>query len=312
LPALGRFIRSTARIFWSAANSISPNAFTVHGDVAPTFYLAKKGIGALGQTDASTRNFERTIANVMAVNPYTSMPDKLLVQMADQTGMKALHMFTTGDPARNATFVFFGDPNYFIVDFPPATCETCINPAFAWNHGDIQPEIANTWLGLVGPGVRSVGADGTIWSDHTDVRPTTLSLAGLTDSYIHDGRVLIEALHDWAVPQTLRAHRETLVRLGQVYKQLNAPFGDLTQASLAVSTVALTSNAAGDATYMALEQRIARWTTRRDELAAQVKALLDGASFAAQPLNEQQAKSLIDQAQALIDEAKSFAAALPG
>ncbi len=74
--------------------------------------------------------------------------------MADQTGMKAAHMFTAGDSARNAQFVLFADANYFLTDFPTSTCLTCINPAFAWNHGDIQPEIAQTWLGFVGPGVR--------------------------------------------------------------------------------------------------------------------------------------------------------------
>ena len=42
--------------------SSGPNTFTVHGDDAPTFYLAKKGVGALSQTDADTRQFERTIA----------------------------------------------------------------------------------------------------------------------------------------------------------------------------------------------------------------------------------------------------------
>ena len=34
---------------------------------------------------------------------------------------------------------------------PATTCETCINPAFAWNHGDIQREIANTCSGSAGP-----------------------------------------------------------------------------------------------------------------------------------------------------------------
>ena len=39
----------------------APNAFTVHGDDAPTFYLAKKGAGGgqLAQTDPLTRDFER-------------------------------------------------------------------------------------------------------------------------------------------------------------------------------------------------------------------------------------------------------------
>ena len=29
----------------------------------------------------------------------------------------------------------------------------CVNPGFAWNHGDFQDEIGNTWVGMVGPGV---------------------------------------------------------------------------------------------------------------------------------------------------------------
>jgi len=41
---------------------------------------------------------------------------------------------------------------------------------FAWNHGGIAPEIANTWIGLVGPGVRNLRQDDTTWTDHTDLR----------------------------------------------------------------------------------------------------------------------------------------------
>jgi hypothetical protein len=112
--------------------------------------------------------------------------------MADQAGMRALHMVTTGDPARNATFVLFADADYFLTDFPASTCETCINPAFAWNHGDIQPEIASTWVGLVGPGVDAQGRTNP-WTDHADVRPTMLMLLGLQDGYVHDGRAVVRS-----------------------------------------------------------------------------------------------------------------------
>ena len=292
----------------------APNAFTVHGDDAPTFYLAKKGAGGgmLAQTHPLTRSFERKTALLTALNPYTSRTDRLLVRMADQTGMKALHMMTTGDPTRNPTFVYFADANYFLTDFPASTCETCINPLFAWNHGDIQPEIANTWLGFVGPGVRGDGTRGDVWSDHADVRPTMLSLLGLQDTYVHDGRVLIEALDAGAVAQTLRAHRETLIRLGEAYKQLNAPFGDFARAALDVSTVALASgDDSSDATYTGLQATVAAWTDRRDAIATQMRAMLASAAFSGRAINEQQAKGLIDEAQALIDEAVSFAAGLP-
>jgi hypothetical protein len=218
--------------------SAAPNAFTVHGDDAPTFYLAKKGTGGgqLAQTDPQARAFERAMSQLTAVNPYTGATDRLMVRMADQTGMKMLHMITTGDPARNASFVFFGDPDYFITDFPSSTCKTCINPLFAWNHGDIQPEIAATWLGFVGPGVRRRGRDAETWSDHTDVRPTMLTLLGLQDGYVHDGRVLTEAIDEDALPVPLRQHKNTVGELVEVYKQINAPFG-----RLALDTLALTS-----------------------------------------------------------------------
>jgi hypothetical protein len=107
--------------------SAAPNAFTVHGDDAPPFYLAKKGSGPLSQTDLLTRQFERDIAKLTAVNPYTGATDNVMVQMADQTGMKALHMVVAADPARNGTFVLFADPNYFLTDFPASTYKTCIN-----------------------------------------------------------------------------------------------------------------------------------------------------------------------------------------
>jgi hypothetical protein len=299
---------SLAAQFLGAA---APNAFTVHGDDAPTFYLAKKGPGGgqLGQTDPMAREFERTIANLTAVNPYTNATDRLLVRMADQTGMKTLHMFTAGDPTRNASFVFFADPNYFITDFPTNTCETCINPLFAWNHGDIQREIANTWLGFVGPGVRSQGQDGKTWSDHTDVRPTILSLVGLQDTYIHDGRVLTEAIDDHAVPKRLRDHKNTLSEFAHIYKQINAPFGRLALASLKISTAALASgDATDDSKYAALQNKIATMTTRRDAIAAEMRAMLDGAAFKHENFDEVTARQLINHAEALLEEVRRCAA----
>jgi hypothetical protein len=273
-------------------------AFTVHGDDAPPFYLAQRGVGPLGQTDPVTREFERTIAKLTAVNPYRGATDSLMVRMADQTGMKSLHMFTTGDPARNGTFVFFADPNYFLTDFPPSTCQTCINPLFAWNHGDIQPEIATTWLGFVGPGVRHVGRDSTTWSDHVDVRPTILSLVGLQDSYAPDGRVLVEALE---------AHAGGSSHLARVFKQINAPFGELAMTGLTVSTAALTSETANDAMYTALETKIADWTRRRDALAAEMQPLLPARASDDEDRDER-AGQLITRAEALLSEARRCAA----
>ena len=274
--------------------SAAPNAFTVHGDDAPPFYLAKKGSGMLSQTDPLTRQFERSVANLTAQNPFTGKTDRLLAQMADQTGMKALHMITAGDPARNATFVLFANADYFLTDFPANTCETCINPAFAWNHGDIQPEIANTWLGLVGPGVRNRGETFEPWTDHTDVRPTMMRLLGLTDTYEPDGRVIIEALDAGAHGH--EGHRRTLEWLGAAYKQVNAPFGQFGLAAVRVSTRALTGD---DPTYTGLEDQLASLTAERDALAAEIRTALHREA-AGREIDERQAWRWIWEAWSLI------------
>ncbi len=293
-PALGaQFLGKTA-----------PYAFTVHGDDAPPFYLAKYGTGGgpLGQTDPLTRQFEHAVARLTVVNPYTGLHDYLLAQMADQTEMKALHMFTTGDPVRNATFVLFGDPTYFITDYPSSTCETCVDSAYAWNHGDVQVEIGNTWFGMVGPGVRRLG-ETAIWTDHTDLRPTILELVGLADTYESDGRVIVEALNAYA--PALAANRATVEQLGATYKQLNAPFGAFGMNTLIASTRAITGN---DSTYTATEAQIASLTTQRDALATQIRTALDGAAFHRQPVDPTQAAAWIKQAQSLLTQAADVAA----
>jgi hypothetical protein len=64
--------------------------------------------------------------------------------------------------------------------------------AKVWNHGDIQPQIARTFIGIVGPGVKKLGVTNPsdFFTDHVDLRPTMMMLTGLTDDYQHDGRVI--------------------------------------------------------------------------------------------------------------------------
>jgi hypothetical protein len=286
--------------------------FTVHSDMAPTIYIT----GNPDRTDSTTRTFGRTLAKLNRVNPYTGQPEDLTVAVADTVGMKALHM-VTADPQRTPTLTMFAQPDwFFFATQPPPDCNAiaCITvpttpptSTFAWNHGGLQPEIATTWAGMVGPGIRNNGDDAT-WADHTDVRPTMLNLVGLSDTYVHDGRVLIDQLDASAVPQSLLAHRETLRRLGEVYKQLNAPFGTFSMSLLKASTRAIKSgSSSGDSTYTSLENQISDLTTQRDALASQIKAALDGAAFGSTALNEQQAKRWIDAAQKLIDQAALLA-----
>ena len=59
-----------------------------------------------------------------------------------------------------------------------------------------------------------------------------------------------------------------------------------------------------------IESDIATWTTQRDALAAQIKAILEAAEFSGQGLDEQQAKSLIAQGQTLLSQAAAVAAGI--
>src|SRR5262249_2346999 len=139
---------------------------------------------------------------------------------------------------------------------PPTDAATCFvqSRAFAYNHGDFQRDIIRTWLGVVGPGVRKAGVTDQLFTDHTDIRPTILSLAKLKDDYAHDGRVIFEIIHDDALPVALRGHSDTLSDLAEAYKAINAPTGRLGLRTLTgISTLALKGD---DATYAALEDRI--------------------------------------------------------
>jgi hypothetical protein len=282
--------------------------FTVHADMAPTIYIT----GNPARTAPVTRDFGRALGRLAAVNPYTGQTNDLSVALADPIGMKALHMITA-DPQRTPTLTMFAHPDWFLFAAAPNCASPCVTvpttpptSTFAWNHGGIQPEIATTWLGMVGPGVRNNGDD-TTWVDHTDVRPTMLDLVGLDDSYVHDGRVLIDQLDASAVPQSLRAHRETLRRLGEVYKQLNAPFGQFAASVLVASTRAIKSGtSANDGTYTSIENQIAALTGSRDALATQIRNALDSAAFGGNAINEQQAKAWIKQAESLIDQANAL------
>ncbi len=274
--------------------------FNIHSDSAPTVYIT----GNPARDAAVTRAFERATSKLTAVNPRTGQTDTLTAALADPVEMQLLHMITS-DPARTPTFTWFADPSYFFFHGDPSCLQPCVSvgPAFAWNHGDFQPEIVTTWLGLVGPGVRNDGATGRVWSDHTDVRPTILALTGLQDDYATQGRVLFEVLHEDALPVSLRQHRGTLQDLAEVYKQLNAIVGQFGLATLMVSTRALEGD---DATYTSLEKQLQALGSRRDLVAGQMSALLNAAA-GGQSIDENQAKDLIARGHALIAEASTLA-----
>jgi hypothetical protein len=275
--------------------------FAYDFDSAPGIWIK----GNPPQTNLAVRTLEREASTLQAFDPIVNSAVTVMRALADHAEQRLLHMITS-DPNRTPNFVLFSNPDFFFTDSGAPNCpagamlSTCSFETrnFAWNHGDFQIDITHTWLGLVGPGVRNRGLTDEIFTDHTDIRPTIISLAQLTDDYAHDGRVMFEILEDYAVPQSLRAHRETLSRMAAAYKQINAPVGTLGIKTLVgISTSALKGD---DATYAALEAQIVDITNRRNAIANQMIDMLESAAFGGQAIDEQKAKNLIDQAEALL------------
>ena len=290
---------------------------SVTNDSAPDIYLT----GNPAQDGATLRAFERASGTLTVTNPIpladgTLATDTIAQAMANHAEFQMLHM-QTFDPNRTPSFTIFANPDYFVTSstacgtsLTPATACVAQQPGFAWNHGDVQPEITTTWLGMVGPGVDLAGLDNTNWSDHTDVRPTMLTLLGLKDDYQHEGRALTEKFSGWAQPSGVKKSAN-FVALAQVLKQINAPLGPLGLASLHASTVAIESGSAtDDSTYTSIENQLASYTTQRDALAAQIIAVLEAAEFNGTPIPDATAASLMQQGQNLLSSVQTYASGL--
>jgi hypothetical protein len=273
--------------------------FSVHSDSAPTVYIN----GNPTRTDQSVRKLERDVAGLSLADPYVnngqSVP--LTASLADPIEERALHMINA-DPARTPTFTLFANPDFFITAGANPTCggNPCVAPGFAWNHGDVQEEIGNTWAGFVGPGITTHGLDAKTWTDHTNLRPTILALLGLKDDYLHDGRVLLETVDAKALPPTLAQSKDALP-LAQLYEQLNAPFQQFAADTLAMSTTAIGS--ADETKYASLEDQIAALTKRRDYVAGKIKTALERATFAGKAIKPDLAAKWIAAGQKLLADA---------
>jgi hypothetical protein len=280
--------------------------FDIHFDDAPTFYMN----GQPDPTATSVRTLERNVGNLTSVDPYirdsNGNPETvpLTVDMADPVEEQALHM-VNADPSRTPTFTMFGNPDFFFQTTPP--CGTTANPiqecalsGFAWNHGDIQQEIGNTWVGMVGPGIahHGNGIDPTTWTDHTNLRPTILSLVGLKDDYTDDGHVLVQALNKPALPTGLGGSK--IADLENAYEQLNAPFGAYAADTLRASTFALEGS---DTDYSTFVSDLGGFEPQREALAKTIRDALSDAAFNGGAISESQASSWISQANGFISDA---------
>jgi hypothetical protein len=294
--------------------------YDISFDSAPSFYIdgQPQAVDSNGDivVNDTLRKFEAAAATAKAFDPYVDSTQLTPVAnyLADAPTLKALHMINA-DPKRTMSFTMFAQPDYYFQTFTPCKngYKACISSAYAYIHGDYAPDIGRTFLGLVGPGVSSRGDvglegngngnDGGVWSDHTDVQPTVLSLLGLKDDYEPDGRVITDVLSPSALPKSLKAHTEAVTELGAVYKQLDAPYGSFDGYLLTASTKGIK---AADARYLVIENAIKTLTSQRDGLADDIRTALNEASFDGQALDEHQATQWIDRAHGLIAAARAL------
>jgi hypothetical protein len=288
------------------------SAFDIRFGHSPAFYLRGHPLA----TDPLTRTLQQDVSKLSVADPVTGKSNRLTSLLADRAEMQLLHMMTAS-PARSPSFMMFGDAGYFNTmaksqtegqterrancAMPPA----CIanNPSFPWSHGDIRIA-ADGWFGIAGPGVAHLGETADIFSHHADLRPTMLALLGLSDSFVHDGVVLVDAMQDAAVAPELADARDTFIALARVYKNLNDPLGQLGRDSLVLATQAIKGSDSGYERYL---EAIGAVTTARDALAREIKVLLDGAAFAHRPLDAGYARTLIDRAGTLINAIEELA-----
>ncbi|MBV8346503.1 MAG: hypothetical protein JOZ49_02895 [Mycolicibacterium sp.] len=281
--------------------------FFLHFDDAPNVYIH----GQPGRTNPVARRFARDLATLKTTSLITGNTDRLMKRLADPVEEDLLHMVTK-DPARTPTITMFGNDDYYFEAFGDTThCDqpdggfVCFieDNGFAWNHGDFQRQITHNWAAVVGPGVQP-DHDGTdIFTDHTDLRPTLLSLLGLEDDYDHDGRALFEIMRRDAIPHEIREHLDTAERMAHLLKAINAPLGPLGVKTLEMSTTALASNDSNDATYNRIENELLDLTQRRNAIASQMLSMLEDSTFDGKGFNEAKAQGLINAAEGLLDEA---------
>ena len=278
--------------------------FDVEADSAPAIYVH----GQPGRTDPTVRALERATARLTGDNLISGKTVRLSNYLADPVGLNILHM-VTADPKRTPTLVMFGNDNFWLTSGSPKCGTSCFTvPAGtdAWNHGTVAQQINTTWLGLAGPGVARLGTDNGVWSDHTDIQPTMLALLGLRDDYQPAGRVLGEIIDPAALPPGMRPHQSLLLRLGQVYTQLEAPVGAFGLDTLQASTRALASDSPGDTAYTRIEGRLQQLGVARDAIAGQMRALLLAAAFGGHPVDPGAAIRLIGQGKVLLNAARAI------
>ena len=248
-------------------------------DDAPTIFVKGNPAGSAPQV----RTLEQEMSGLSEYDPITDGPEPITDNIATRTEEQILHM-VNGDPARTPTFTLFGNDDFFFSSEcdsganPDPGCEEQ-GPGFAWNHGDDQAAIANTWQGWVGPEVQNLGVESSLWTDHTDARPTLLTLTGLTDDYSDDGRPIAQIIAPSALPAAISSDLTDYDALTAAYKQLDASFGEFARNTLQVSTEAAASSSPSDALYTGWDAQLAACESARTPIVQQMNTIINDAAF---------------------------------
>jgi hypothetical protein len=281
-------------------STIAGTGYDISFDSAPSFYIngQPQAVDANGNValNPTLRAFEQKAANLNAFDPYIDAAKLTPVAkyLVDAPTLKAIHMINA-DRARTMSFTMFAQPDFYFQTFSPcpSPSQGCVNDAFAWIHGDYSNDIGQTWLGMVGPGVQTSGIDDQTWTDHTDIVPTMMNLVGLDTDYAPDGRVITQIL----TPSVAKGgNGASFQRLGDIYKQLDAPYGDFAHSLIVASTNGIK---ASDSTYLATEQSIQSLASQRDALVARIRDALTGGSNGHREQLIHDGESLLAQAAAL-------------
>jgi flagellar biosynthesis/type III secretory pathway protein FliH len=116
--------------------------------------------------------------------------------------------------------------------------------------------------------------------------------------------VLVEKLETRSLPDALEDSRRDYVELAAAYKQINAAKGSVGRNSLVYANRAITGTDKGYTKYLA---KIGEITEQRNELAAEMIALLNAAAFKNKSIRDHQGDDLIDRAMRLVDKVEDLA-----
>lgn len=283
-----------------ATQTGNTTGFDTHYDMSPNTYV----YGNPAYNDPVVRKLERDMLSLKVPDPaINNRTVPVVAAIADRSEQRLLHMTSLADPLREPSFTPFAYQDFYVSSSGSSTTCTPITvcvyeaPQYAWNHGGIVNEISKTWFGMVGPGVMSRGVDNDTWTDHVDYRPTILLLAGIQDSYQHDGRVMVEDINPALLPVVISANLGSYEALASAYKQLTAPFGTTATASLTVSTKAVAST--DETVYGNYVTTMNAFIQQRDTLTSTIKSYIDAAAFNGGPFDPSYAATLTSQANAL-------------